>query len=208
MLQGQALGLALAPNQPMLSSRNIHFAVLGIILGASSGYIFAFYQIDKNLPVRTKTLDQGGGSSSHPSVSNDQILAMFKEQLAKDPENAEVWSRYGDFLSDNEQYIDAVAAYKKVVELEPDNLDAQTFMGTALWNLGKKTEAIALYEKSLKANPNHLPSLYYLAMVDIDQTRDLKAASDKLAKMEKIDPKQPALKQLRERIEDERKKAK
>lgn len=194
----------------MPSSRNIHFIVLGIILGASSGYMFAFYQIDKNLPVKSKVLDQTGaggpGSDSHPEVSNEQILAMFKEQIAKNPKDAEVLSRYGDFLSDVENYPEAIEAYKKVVELEPDNLNAQTFMGTALWNIGKKDEAIALYEKSLKANPNHLPSLYYLAMVDIDTKHDLNAAADKLAKMEKIDPQQPALKQLKERIDTERKK--
>src|SRR5437868_6622699 len=108
----------------MLSSRNIHFAILGIILGASSGYIFAFYQIDKNIPVRTRTLDQpGNNGGQHPEVSNDQILAMFKEQIAKNPKDAEVLSRYGDFLSDIEQFQQAADTYKKVLEIEPDNLN-------------------------------------------------------------------------------------
>ncbi len=191
----------------MLSSRNIHFAILGIILGATSGYIFAFYQIGRNIPVKVKTLDQGA-NSAHPDVSNEQILAMFKEQIAKNPKDTEVLSRYGDFLSDIEQFQEAVDAYKKVLELDPNNLNAQTFMGTALWNIGRKDEAVALYEKSLKVNPNHLASLYYLAMVDLDQKHDLNAAADKLARMEKIDSQQPALKQLRQRIDDERKKVK
>ena len=30
----------------MFSSRNIHFAILGLILGASIGYIAAFYQAE------------------------------------------------------------------------------------------------------------------------------------------------------------------
>ena len=34
----------------MFSSRNIHFAILGIILGATTGYIFAFYQVQSSMP--------------------------------------------------------------------------------------------------------------------------------------------------------------
>jgi len=189
----------------MLSSRNIHFAILGIILGATSGYIFAFYQIDKNIPNKTRILaPKGEAAQGHPNVSNEQILAMFKTQLEKNPNDAELLSRYGDFLSDIEKYQEAADAYKKVLAIEPDNVNAQTFLGTALWNLGKKTEAIGLYEKSLKADPNHVPTLYYLAMVDLEK-KNPDAARQKLEKIEKIEPNQPALKELRQRIEDARK---
>jgi tetratricopeptide (TPR) repeat protein len=193
----------------MFSSRNIHFAVLGIILGASSGYILAFYQIDKKIPEKTRTLQGSGqGQQSHPDVSNEQVMAMFKQQLERDPNNVEVLTRYADFLSDSEHFQEAADNYAKVLKIQPSNLDAQTFMGTALWNLGRRDEAVAAYEKSLKADPNHLPSLYYMAMVDLDMRKDVNAAAEKLAKMEKIDPSQPALKELRARIEEERQKPK
>ena len=185
----------------MLSSRNIHFAILGIILGATSGYIFAFYQIDQRMPDKTKSLP-GAADSGHPNVSDEQVLAMFKSQIEKNPDNPELFSRYGDFLSDTGRFQEAVDAYKKSLSLDPSNLNAQTFMGTALWNMGKKDEAIALYQKSLKTDPNHLPSLYYMAMVDLDRDKNVAAAEEKLAKMEKIDPSQPALKELRQRIDD------
>src|SRR5215469_16216659 len=113
----------------MISSRNIHFAILGVILGATTGYVFAFYQIDKNIPDKTRILARNGDSQEHPSVSNEQILAMFKTQLEKNPNNAELLSRYGDFLSDIERYQDAADAYKRVLAIEPNNIGAQTFMG-------------------------------------------------------------------------------
>jgi len=193
----------------MFSSRNIHFIVLGIILGASSGYIFAFYQIESKAlpPASTGATGSRVAPSGHPEVSNDQILAMFKSEIAKNPQNPELFSRYGDFLSDIGRFADAVDAYQKVLALEPGNLNAQTFMGTALWNLGKKDEAVAMYQKSIKANPNHLATLYYLALVDIDRNHDLNAASEKLSRMEKIDSSQPVLQELRKRLEEERKKA-
>ena len=195
----------------MLSSRNIHFAILGIILGATSGYVFAFYQIDKKIPASAPAAvgsgTAAGTPNGHPEVSNDQVLAMFKSELAKDPNNVEVLSRYGDFLSDLERFQDAVDVYKKVLAIDPNDLNVQTYMCTALWNLGKKDEAVAAYQKSLKADPNHIPSLYYMALVDLDTKHDIAAASEKLAKIEKIDPQQPALQELRTGIEAERKKA-
>jgi len=189
----------------MFSSRNIHFALLGIILGATSGYIFAFYQINKNIPVKTRTLSRKGEPQDHPKVSNEQVLTMFREQLKTNPNDVELLSRYADFLSDIERYDEAVDAYKKVLAIAPNNVNAQTFMGTALWNLGKKNEAIALYEKSLEADPNHVPTLYYLAMVDLDRNKNVNAAAEKLAKIEKVDPNQPVLKELRQKIEEARK---
>jgi hypothetical protein len=41
--------------------------------------------------------------------------------------------------------------------------------------------------------------------VDLDRDKNVDAAAEKLAKMEKIDPSQPALKELRQRIDDARK---
>jgi tetratricopeptide (TPR) repeat protein len=199
----------------MLSSRNIHFAILGIILGATSGYVFAFYQIDQKIPASAPPLASpptgtgaAAGAPGHPDVSNEQVLAMFKTELGKDPNNVELLSRYGDFLSDIERFQDAVDVYKKVLTIEPTNLNVQTYMGTALWNIGKRDEAVAAYQKSLKADPNHLPSLYYMALVDLDMNHDVAAATAKLTKMEKIDPQQPALQELRKRIDEARKKAK
>src|SRR5579883_1582140 len=103
----------------MISSKNIHFAILGLILGATSGYIFAFCQIEKNIPEKTRTLSRNGDSQqAHPNVSNEQVLAMFKKQLEANPNDAELLSRYADFLSDIERYQEAADNYKKVLEIE------------------------------------------------------------------------------------------
>src|SRR5262249_10844807 len=100
----------------MLSSRNIHFAILGIILGATSGYVFAFYQIEKKIPDQAQPPQAAQGTTQgHPDVSNDKVIAMFKEQIAKNPTNVELLSKYGDFLSDIGQFQEAVDAYKKAL---------------------------------------------------------------------------------------------
>src|SRR5271167_892657 len=113
----------------MLSSRNIHFAILGIILGSTFGYIFAFYQVEKDMPAPRAT--SAATPNGHPDVSNDQMLGMFQDALQKDPENEELLTRYGNFLFDIARYEDAIGAYQKVLKLNPGNIDVQTDMGTA-----------------------------------------------------------------------------
>ena len=80
----------------MFTSRNIHFAILGIILGASSGYVFAFYRAHnaEPPPITEQQAAQGDVPSNHPQLNNDQMLAAMKTAVEKDPTQPEVISRY------------------------------------------------------------------------------------------------------------------
>ena len=74
-------------NLPMFSSRNIHFAILGLILGASSGYIFAFYQAEVSFVPKTPTQQQAsqtGTPPNHPNVTPDDV-GIGAEALAPEP---------------------------------------------------------------------------------------------------------------------------
>src|SRR5262245_52241504 len=106
----------------MLSSRNIHFAILGIIVGAASGYIFAFYQVQTSMPRSTPVSQQSGSGvpQGHPNVSNDQLLAMFKEALAKNPNDTMLMTRYANFLFDLGKFNESVEWFEKVLAIEPN----------------------------------------------------------------------------------------
>src|SRR3981081_1460077 len=114
----------------MFTSRNIHFAILGIILGGASGYIFAFYQVQSSMP-RPVPSAQG---QQHPDVNDQQLLAMFKEALAKNPNDTTLMTRYANFLFDMGKFAEAVQWFQKVLALQPGNLDVRTDLGTALYN--------------------------------------------------------------------------
>jgi cytochrome c-type biogenesis protein CcmH/NrfG len=190
----------------MFSSRNIHFAVLGIILGATSGYIFAFYQAERNMP--TPAARASNVPAGHPDVTNEQMVKMFEQALAKNPNNPELMTRYANFLFDLERFQDAVDMYRRILRLQPDNIGVQTDMGTALWNLGKSQEAMAAYKKSLEADPNNVLTLHNLFVAYVDGTHDLQAAAETLSHMEKVDPKYAPLDSLRKKLEEARQKAK
>src|SRR6516164_4275931 len=134
----------------MFNSRNIHFAILGIIIGAASGYIFAFYQVQAGMPRTVAAASESNLPQGHPNVSNDQLLAMFKEALQKNPNDTMLMTRYANFLFDTGKFSEAADWFHKVSMQQPDNLDVLTDLGTALWNAGKKDEAMGTYRQILK----------------------------------------------------------
>src|SRR5947209_3226216 len=148
----------------MFTSRNIHFAILGIILGATSGYIFAFYQVQSAMP-RPVPSAQG---QQHPAVNDQQLLTMFKEALAKNPNDATLMTRYANFLFDMGKFSESVEWFQKVLAIQPDNLDVRTDLGTALWNAGQKDKGMAAYQENLKTNPKHMATLHNLVIVHME----------------------------------------
>jgi Flp pilus assembly protein TadD len=188
----------------MFSSRNIHFAILGIILGATSGYIFAFYQVESSTP---RTLPAAAQSSKvpqgHPDVSNEQLLAMFKEALAKNPNDPTLLTRYANFLFDLGRFTEAVDWFSRVAAMQPNNLDVRTDLGTALWNAGQKEKAMAEYQRILQADPKHIATLHNLAVVHLGE-RDFAAAERVINQIEAIDPKYEGLPSLKQRLAEKK----
>src|SRR5436189_1584824 len=129
----------------MFTSRNIHFAILGIILGSASGYIFAFYQVESSMARTVPSAQKANMPQGHPDVNNGQLLAMFKEALAKNPNDTTLMTRYANFLFDMGKFTEAVDWFQKVLVLQPGNLDVRTDLGTALYNAGQKDKAMAEY---------------------------------------------------------------
>jgi tetratricopeptide (TPR) repeat protein len=181
----------------MFSSRNIHFGILGVILGATFGYILAFYQVQASMPApAASNLPKG-----HPDVNNEQLLAMFKQALEKNPNDPTLLTKYANFLFDLGKYAEAVEWFEKVVALQPDNLDAKTDLGTAYWNAGQKDKAMATYQSALAVDPKHMSTLHNIVIVRLEE-RNVPAAEKVLKQMEEIDPKYEGLAPLKKRLEE------
>ena len=183
----------------MFSSRNIHFAILGIILGGASGYILAFYQAETSIVRNIPTSQKSGTTPGHPDVNNDQLLAMFKEALGKNPNDTTLMTRYANFLFDIGKVNESVEWFQKVLAVQPDNLDVRTDLGTALWNSGQKEKAMAEYQVILKKDPRHMATLHNLVIVRFEE-RNLSAAEQTIKQMEAINPKYEGLEPLKKRL--------
>src|SRR5262249_31270800 len=131
--------------------------------------------------------------------NNEQLLGMFKEALAKNPNDTTLMTRYANFLFDLGRYGEAVDWFRKAIAIQPDNLDFRTDLGTALWNAGQKDQAMAEYQAILKIDRKNMPTLHNIVIVDLE-ARNTSAAEKILKQMEAIDPKYEGLDALKKRL--------
>ena len=137
----------------MFSSRNIHFAILGLILGASSGYIFAFYQAEIAFVPKTSTQQQAsqtGTPPGHPNVTPEQLLEMFSAALQKNPNDPELRSRYGNFLYNLGRFQESVESFEKSLELRPNHIQTMGDLFTAQFEGLKDSKAAAATLKKME----------------------------------------------------------
>jgi len=149
----------------MFSSRNIHFAILGLILGASIGYIAAFYQAEASFVPKAPPQQQGsqtGTPPNHPDVTPEQLLEMFKVALEKNPNEPELRSRYGSFLFNLGRFQESVESFQKSLELRPNHLQTmEDLFNAQLEGLKDPKAADTTLKKIVQVDPNYsgLPAL-------------------------------------------------
>jgi tetratricopeptide (TPR) repeat protein len=148
----------------MFSSRNIHFAILGLILGASTGYIVAFYQAEAAFVPKppTQQVSRNGTPPNHPNVTPEQLLEMFKVALQKNPNEPELHSRYASFLFNLGRFQESVESFQKSLELRPNHVQTMENMFNAQLEGLKDTKAAAATLKAIEkadANYSGLPAL-------------------------------------------------
>lgn len=186
----------------MFSSRNIHFAILGIILGASSGYVFAFYraQASQEPPPLTETQAATNMPVDHPDVNNDQMLSAMQKAVELDPTQPEVIKRYAMALFEAGQFEEGKKWFGKAVELEPRNVDTRSRYAAVLWRLGDTAGAAVQLEETLKVDPRNLPSLHGLTLLALEK-QDAGRAARLIQQIEGIQATYDALPELRSRLQ-------
>ena len=186
----------------MLSSKNIHFAILGIIIGASAGYIFAFYQAQSALPV--VSAQPSGLPADHPTGVSPADLEALKKDADTHPNDPDVIGRYGTLLFTSGRIEEALAEYEKVIALEPDNLTIRSLLVAILFRKGDTAGARKHLDIALKQDPNHIPTLHGYFLVTLEGDRDVKKAEEILKKIETLSPSYQGLPDLKAELEEAR----
>jgi Flp pilus assembly protein TadD len=190
----------------MFTSRNIHFAILGIILGAVTGYVVAFYQAaaatppeDPHSATATSANPQGELPANHPDVNSQQMLDLLKKAAEDSPNQPEVLSRYANELFQIGKMEESAVWYGKVVALQPKDTDVRSLYGAVLWRIGRKDEAKTQLQTALTQDPKHVPSLHGLFIIALD-SHDVAKATEYVRRIEQIDPAYPGLADLKTRL--------
>jgi Flp pilus assembly protein TadD len=186
----------------MLSCRNIHFALLGIILGASTGYVFAFYKAHDAVapPPITESQTAAAVPDGHPQVNNDQMLAAMKKAVESDPTSPDIVSRYAMALFDAGHFEEAETWFGKAVELAPNSIEAHAMYGAALWRMGKQDAAEVELVATLKLDTKNIPALHGLTLLNLERKNAAKAA-EYIKQIEAVEPSYNQLAQLKSRLE-------
>ncbi len=187
----------------MLNSKNIHIALLGIILGSAVAYVYGSYRLESRRRVEADTLAsaQGPGAGDlHPEVTDEQMLAFFAEALRTNPNDGELIFRYADFLFNLNRYAESAEWFGRALESAPEDAAIRTAMATALYGSGRIDEAIQEYQRALEIEPTYLLAHHYIALAYLEGRNDVASAQTALSQMELIDPTYQGLASIREQI--------
>ena len=186
----------------MFSARNIHIALLGVILGSAMAYVFGTYQAESRRSAEAAELAASLAAApvDHSDITDEEMLALFDQALAENPDNAELKTRYGNFLFNLKRYGEAIDMYRLALEDAPHDAVVRTDMGTALYSLGRVDEAMANYEQALESDPGNVLALHNVAIAQLEALDDVAAAEETIRRIETIDPNYPGLGTLRGRL--------
>jgi Flp pilus assembly protein TadD len=182
-----------------MTSRSLHFGVLGVILGASAAYILAFYRADVAV--------QGALPPNHPAVasgSNGNVpnsLDGLRKAAEAAPDNAAAWSDYGFALIQARRPDEAAAAWERALRLRPEDADVRGALGAVYWREGRPEDARKHLEAAVKQDPGNILALHVLFLLALETDHDRKKAVDLLTRIEAVDPSYEGLTDLRSRLD-------
>ncbi len=114
--------------------------------------------------------DHAHDTSSLPEPPSEEEVQAARDQLAADPENAELNINMGNILFDSQKYQEAVDYYAKAIAKQPNNADVLVDAGVCYFNMKDLTKANQYFNLALKANPQHINALYNLGIVALQNS--------------------------------------
>jgi len=187
----------------MFNSKNIHIALLGIILGSAFAYVYGSYRLESRRQMEAETLAGSPGAGlagAHPENSDEDMLSLFAEAITRNPNDSELLYRYADFLFNLNRYAESAEFFGQALEITPEDAAVRTAMATALYGSGRLDEAVQEYQRALESDPAYLLALHYLALAHLEGRNDVVSARSALSQIELIDSSYEGLPSIRERI--------
>jgi tetratricopeptide (TPR) repeat protein len=142
-----------------------------------------------------------GLPEGHPPVDSAALIKQMEDMAAQNPKDPEVRLKLANFLYDQKQYNQSIGWYQRGLEIDPKNVNARTDLGTAYFYTGRPQDALEQYRQSLEMDPKHEPTLLNSIVVNLEGTHDLAAAQRAWDRLHKLNPNQPALASLKEKLD-------
>jgi tetratricopeptide (TPR) repeat protein len=142
-----------------------------------------------------------GLPEGHPPIDSASIIKQLEEEAEQNPKDPEIPLKLANFLYDQRQYRQAIEWYQKTLALNPKNVNARTDLGTAYFLIGQTRQALKEYSQSLAIDPEHKPTLLNVIVVNLEGTHDMAAARRAWDRLHDLDPSNPALPSLKQKLD-------
>ncbi len=142
-----------------------------------------------------------GLPEGHPSVDTALVTQQLTNQAEQNPKDPGAALKLANYLYDQRQYDKSIEWYQRVLALDPKNVNARTDMGTAYFYTGRAQDALEEYRQSLQIDPKHEPTLLNTIIVNLEGTHDVAAAQAAWEKLRKVNPNNPQLASMKEKID-------
>jgi len=142
-----------------------------------------------------------GLPEGHPPIDPALIIKQLREEAEQNPKDPDIPLKLANFLYDQRQYQQAIEWYQRSLAINPKNVNARTDMGTAYFYIGQTGQALKEYSQSLAIDPDHKPTLLNVIVVNLEGTHDTAAAQRAWDRLHNLDPSNPALQSLKQKLD-------
>ena len=123
---------------------------------------------------------------------NFELPDRIQKAVELNPNSADAWSGYWNFLLLMNRQEEALAAIRKAVELDPESSEYQTSLAEQLFRLSRAEEAIFVLRENIRRHPES-PSGYIMLARYLNQVGRPGEAMWYLQSMRRRDPENPAV---------------
>ena len=116
-----------------------------------------------------------GGLTLRRNTVFSSEITLWRDTLAKRPDNARAHYNLGHALSETGNASAAVPEYEAALALKPDYAEAENNLGNALARLARRQEALAHFESALRLRPEY-PSAHYNLGITLMELRRIPEA--------------------------------
>ena len=184
---------------------NIVFTAFGFLLGlviggmvigprlAQSKLAGAPPSADAEAPAAPAPVAQASTGGS-PMGAVFQQINNLKQQIERDPNNADALAQLGTMYMDAGKFAQAIEYFERALKVR-DNPQVRTDLGICYRNNNEPDKSLAEFRQVVQADPQQWQALFNEVII-LAETRHMDEAKTELAKLKKLRPGDPDVQKL------------
>lgn len=137
---------------------------------------------------------QASSTGGSPMGAVFQQINNLKQQIERDPNNAEALAQLGTMYMDAGKFPQAIEYFERALKVR-DDPQVRTDLGICYRNTGDAEKSLAQFKQVVQAHPEQWQALFNEVII-LGETRRFDEARTELAKLQKLRPGDPDVQKL------------